>query len=246
MNMARKSIAAVLGPACLGVLLWPGPAAQAFVPACTEEVAAYYPAILRSDLSACQEVAQARPEPGIDVKAFVQRLDGTWELQFRTLHGINLEGRSRYHVEIETLADGRALGSAALLECLDARCERTRMSGAWTLELASGADRISLATRGKVLLPQSAGEVKVADEGATLSRFFQQEGVYVAVGDTGLNLAEKQKWDRVVVTERTLTYVNCSQGRVERYVKVSPSSLVDGTRVREMLQRTLVGQRLKD
>jgi hypothetical protein len=220
-----------------------GQRAFAFVPSCTEEVAANYPPMLRADLSACKVAADPKPEPNIDAKAFASNLAGTWVLQSRTIQGITIENKGRIHIEFDSVNQSGAVGAAVSLECVDAKCERTRVLGAWTITLMQEADRVALSTKGQTLEP-NAKVARAPSEDSTLSKFFHQSGVYVAIHEAAGKLAEQRKWDRVVMTDKTLTYLSCRNGQVDRYVKVSKASLVDGTPVRDVMKRNLLGRLL--
>lgn len=242
--MTRRSTALVLGSLLLlGVWLWDHARARASIPTCTDELAAAYPPMLRGDLSACRAPSDPKPQADIDLKKFATTLNGTWTLQSRTLQGISVEGKGRIHFELDDAAAAGAVGSAVALDCLDAECTRTRVAGAWSVGLAPVADsHIALTTTGRSLTPD-AKTASVANE-STQSKFFLQSGVYVAIDESGDKLAHERKWDRMVITDKTLSYVSCRDGRVERYRKSSSASLVDGTPVREFLKRTIVGQLL--
>ena len=67
----------------------------------------------------------------------------------------------------------------------------------------------------------------------------------MAIHESGGKLAAQGKWDRVVMTDKTLTYLSCRNGQVDRYVKVSKASLVDGTPVRDIMKRNLLGRLLE-
>ncbi|HVE83768.1 MAG TPA: hypothetical protein VND93_13000 [Myxococcales bacterium] len=243
--MTRTRLIAVLTTVGAGALLWSARPAQAFVPSCTTELSANYPPVLRADLSACKAQEAPKPSPAIDLKQFTEQLDGTWVLQSRTVQGITQPSNSRYHIEIDQLKNGGAVGSAVLLDCADADCTQSRVAGMWSLDLGATKDRIAVTTSGKVVMP-AGKEVKVAMDSTTLSKFFQQEGVFVALDkDVGPQLGDKRGWDRVVLTERTLTYISCADGRVDRFVKVSGSALVDGTPVRELQKTLVVGRMIK-
>jgi len=244
--MKRTRALAVLTMAAAGVLFLVSRSAQAVIPACNTELAANYPQALRGDLTACKAQVAPQPAATIDLKQFTETLDGTWVLLSRTVQGISQQGNSRYHIEIDQLKSGGAVGSAVLLECADAECSQSRVAGMWSLDLGATKDRIAVATQGKVMMPAGQSEVKVAMDQASVSRFFQQEGIYAALDKVGgPQLSDKRGWDRVILTEKTLTYISCAEGRVDRFVKVSPSAVVDGTPVRELQKNVLVGKVIK-
>lgn len=244
--MTRTKVLAVLTTGAAGLLFLVARPAQAVIPACSTELAANYPQALRADLTACKAQVAPQPAATIDLKQFTEQLDGTWVLQSRTIQGITQPGSSRYHIEIDQLKGGGAVGSAVLLECADAECTQSRVAGMWSLDLGASKDRIAVTTNGKVMMPAGQSEVKVAMDQTSVSKFFQQEGIYAAIDKTpGPQLSEKRGWDRVVLTEKTLTYISCVDGRVDRFVKVSPSAVVDGTPVRELQKNILVGKVIK-
>ena len=76
---------------------------------------------------------------------------------------------------------------------------------------------------------------------AARMKFFLQNGVYVALEEANPAQNAERKWDRVVLTERTLTYISCRNGRVDRYVKSSPKSQVGSMPVEEYLKKAVVG-----
>ena len=247
--------------------------ALAFVPSCTEEVAANYAPILRADLSACRVPAEPKPEPQLDLGSFADHLGGTWELQSRTVQGITIQGKSRMLVDIGKVSPTGATGSVAALDCVDRTCERTRLSGSWSLALASTGDRIALTTtaqdpqpRGKTAqtAPGGAWSLALASTGdrialtttaqdpqprgktaqtapvrqVTRSKFFLQSGVFVAIDEMpGSKLDEERKWDRIVLTDKTLTYISCREMRVDRYLKVSRSVIARGTPAQDVMKQ---------
>jgi hypothetical protein len=245
--MTRTKLTAVLSTAVgAGLLLWSARPAQAFVPACDTELAVNYSPVLRADLSVCKVKMDPQPAASIDLKHFTEQLDGTWVLQSRTIQGITQASHSRYHIEVDQQKGGGAQGTAMLLDCADAECAQSRVAGMWSLDFGATADRIALTARGKMVLPSGKAEVNVATQEASQSKFFQQEGVYVAMGnDVGALPGGQRAWDRVVLTEKTLTYISCADGRVDRFVKSSPSPLVDGKPVREMQKEVVVGRMIK-
>lgn len=230
--------AALLIPAVAGDAL-------AFVPACTEEVAAHYPPILRSDLSACSVPSEPEPAMGVVMKPFTQSFGGTWVLQARTVQGIVVKANSQIHVDLDHVGANGGQGASVILECADARCTNPTVVAGSTLDLELSGDRVVLTAQAPVV-PQ--GQMKTvarttgpATRAPAHLRFFLQAGVYVALDERDRGQAAERKWDRVVLTERTLTYISCKEGRIDRYVKSSPSSLVDGTPVQQFLKETGVG-----
>jgi hypothetical protein len=198
----------------------------AFVPACTEEVAAHYPPILRSDLSACSVASEPRPEPG---------------LQARTVHGIVVKANSRVHVDLDRVSDRGGQGASVTLECADASCTNPTLVAGSMLDFALTGDRVVLTTQAPVVekgLVSAAANTTPAT--AARFRFFQQAGVFVAIDERDRGQAAERKWDRVVLTDRTLTYISCKDGRVDRYVKSSPRSQISNTTVEQFLRQAQV------
>jgi hypothetical protein len=219
--------------------------ALAFVPACTEEVAAHYPPILRSDLSACSVPSEPKPELAMAMKPFVQSFGGTWVLQARTVQGIVVKANSQVHVDLDRVGANGGQGAFLTLECADARCTSPTVVAGSMLDLGMTGDRVVVAAQPPVvnqgLMKAAAGTPKPATQTPARFRFFQQAGVYVAIDERDRGQAAERKWDRVVLTERTLTYISCKDGRVDRYVKSSPRSQVGSTPVEQFLKQAVVG-----
>jgi hypothetical protein len=215
--------------------------ALAFVPSCTEEVAAHYPPILRSDLSACSVPSEPKPEAGIQVDSFAQSFGGTWVLQARTVHGIVVKANSRVHVALDDVGANGGRGAFLTLECPDANCTKPTVAAGSKLDLGVTGDRV-VVTSLPSLVNQGLIKAAATTTSANRFRFFRQAGVYVSIDERDRGQATERKWDRVVLTERTLTYISCKDGRVDRYVKSSPKSLVGSTPVEQFLQPTVIGK----
>jgi hypothetical protein len=238
----KKLIGALVLLSVSAMLLipWGAGDALAFVPACTEEVAAHYPPILRSDLSACSVPSEPKPEAGIQVAAFSQSFGGTWVLQARTVNGIVVKSNSRVHVDLDHVSANGGQGASLTLECPDANCSKPTVVAGSMLDLGVTDERV-VVTSLPPLVDQGMAKVAATNAPPPRFKFFQQAGVYVAIDERDRNQAAERKWDRVVLTERTLTYISCKDGRVDRYVKSSPKSLVGNTPVQQFLSRIVVG-----
>jgi hypothetical protein len=213
--------------------------AFAFVIPCTEEVAAHYPPILRSDLSACSVASDPKPEAGIAVESFAQSFGGTWTLQARTVHGIVVKANSRVHIDVARVGAKGGQGALVTLECSDASCSKPSVIAGSMLELGLADNRVVVTSQPPVV---NQGMIKAAATTPAVPRyrFFEQGGVYVAIDERDRAQAAERKWDRVVLTERTLTYVSCKDGRIDRYLKSSPKSLIGSTPVEQFLKQTAV------
>lgn len=223
MNLALRG-SWVVALACAALT---GGAAWAFVPSCEKELAAAYPPLLKGDLTACSEepslpLVTERAEAG----AFARRLNGTWELSMRTVHGINVDTATRtarLYFDLNN-AGPKLVGAALLIDRTSGEevASDVAATSYWNVGIRSDQPtRVNVSMTG-----QSLGGQHYALRDMRDASFMDYKNVFVALDQRGAN---GEAWDKVVVTERSLTYVSCKTGTIERYAKTSSERpLVDG------------------
>lgn len=234
----------------LGAALAGAATLSAFVPSAEKELAALYPPILRGDLSACSEPQpKVTPTRSLTAARFGQRLTGTWDLKSRTVNGITVSSPSRsarLYFDIppgtpqERGAGPHATGVALFIDRARTSPEPLgRPDGVaafWKVAVgARDAGRVSLRMTGEHVGSYRHARIRdIAD-----SAFFELKNVYVALDR---ELPAAKAWDKIVVTDKTMTHVSCEHGVVERYTKVSSQRpLVDGQSI-EASWRDLKGR----
>jgi hypothetical protein len=160
------------------------------------------------------------PDTQADLGEFAAQLNGTWKVRSRTHQGISeeVQGRSR-RLYFDLVPDdaGRIAGAALLVDRprQGAVPAGDAAAGFWQVALSrTGNGRIALALRGESL----GGYAVVRASARQEHQFFALDGVFVSLFDDAVQAPD---WDRIVVSDSTLTYVACGAGIVERYVKVS-------------------------
>jgi hypothetical protein len=214
--IGRRSIVPliVLAGASFGMV-----SARAFVPSCEKELAEAYPSLLKGDLSACNE--PAGPLPAVaraDLARFARQLQGTWRLDNRTIHGISIDtsGRqARIFFDLEAVQNARAVGTALLLDQPGTTWNGQASKAAfWGVGIGQpDAARVALRMKGEALGSYSYARIRDIDE----APFVYFKKGYVSWDRT----SSAPAWDKIVLLEGSLTYVSCSAGVVERYMKVS-------------------------
>lgn len=226
MTSSRKwTLALTLGGALVGAS-----SLAAFVPSAEKELAALYPPILRGDLSACNgQQPKVTPTAQLTAARFGGRLHGTWDLTSRTVNGITVSSpirTARLYFDIPAGAAPQANGVAMLIDRARASggsVGRDGVAAFWNVKVgARDAGRVGLRMIGEQV--GSYRYTRIRD--LTDSAFFELKNVFVALDR---DLPAAKAWDKIVVTEKTMTYVSCENGVVERYVKLSSERpLVDG------------------
>jgi hypothetical protein len=191
-------------------------------------LAAAYPPLLKGDLTACNAEPGAPPTTTNRAEAgtFAQRLNGTWELAMRTVNGINVDTATRTgRLYFDLANSGPRLVGAALL--IDRTHDEELASDAagtsyWAVGIQNGnTNRVNVSMKG-----ESLGGSHNALRDMRDASFMDYKNVFVALGQSS---ASGEAWDKVIVTERSLTYVSCKTGTIERYTKTSSERpLVDG------------------
>ena len=206
-----------------GVLVFSGLTAIsvfAFVPTSEEELEQGYRPILRSDLSACgREKRMAQVGTRADAAEFGSRLHGMWALRQFTVDGVTVEEMPRsaqLYFDIK-LTGTSGTGSALFIEHDRPQLQlaSTRRSGGdaafWTIVIGQPDMRsVSLVMKGDARSGLALSTQKASFSGL--------HNMFVAIDATG---PENSDWDRIVLSERSLTYVSCKRNVVQRYTKMS-------------------------
>lgn len=224
-----------------GFAWFQGRAVYGFVPSCEKEISQYYPPALKGDLSACAAKPPAfKPTAAADAGKFTHRLNGSWELKMRTVHGIVAETKqmsAKMYFDLSADPAGRISGAALLLESpngtgiLKASTTKPTALGFWDIagsqhgKLALSVDMAGAA--GNRYDPAGIRDVKGA-------LFSELDNVFVSAEKASPNPAS---WDRVILADNVLIYVSCKQGMVERYAKASNQKpLVEGLNIKAYWQ----------
>lgn len=235
---SRILLAAVL-MGCLG-----GASVYGFVISCEEEIAQAYPSALKADLGACSDpAARVVPSSSADVAKFTNRLNGTWTLRSRTIQGIAVQTETRtskLYFDLDS-ANGQVSGAALLL---DGNKDKTvkasdSFAGFWNLSASRQQNgRIVLSMAG-----QSVGSyAHVRARESEQHEFFEQDNVFVSTFGEGEMAGA---WDRIVVMENSLTFISCTDGVVERFVKVSGQKpTVEGASIQKHWQDVKDGRKV--
>lgn len=191
----------------------------AFVPSAKKELAALYPPLLRGDLSACSNKPTIAGTVATDKSKFVQRLQGTWELRSRTVRGITVNSKeriARLYFDMNPSA-----GSALLIDRHRSMPENELTPGDqavaafWTVGVEQKNPRlVALTMRGESIGSYTYARIRDLEG----TDFFERRNVFVAIDRATPGASG---WDKIVVTERSMTYVSCQQGIVELYAKLS-------------------------
>ncbi len=216
---------------------------QAFTPTCESELAQAYPAYLKADLSVCSDAAaKASPNDPASLERFGTNLNGSWTLRSRTVQGVPVATETRaarlyFNMPRGT---GEITGDAMLvLAGLAATAVPPEKPEAafWSIQLAqTSLNRLAMTARGHALGPVLQARTREVSG----IEFFEKSGVFASVMP---KTSESGRWDRIVLSEDSLTYVSCVDGIVERYAKVSSQApVVDGVSLREYWFR-LSGER---
>jgi hypothetical protein len=213
----------------------------AFVPSAEKELARLYPPILRGDLSACTASASTAPSTAASMPKFVRRMNGTWELRSRTVHGITVsssERVARLYVDMNVPSAAQAAGAALLVDRpragsdLRPFTEGEGVAAFWAVDIGQkGRTRVSLTMTGQAVGSHANSRIRNIQD----SRFFELKDVFVAVDRQA---PASSAWDKIVLTERSMTYVSCENGVVERYTKVSSQKpVIEGLSLERSWQR---------
>ena len=246
---------AVLGAGCSQ---GPAPATAADPPAAQSPVAkaSEAPAVQEtrfedlgpSDLSICsRKAAPGTPKSTPDLAEFARLLNGTWKLSNRTIRGLTIDTNTFFYFDLPSAGQKEVKGTAMLIDygnlsVLDpmnfsAAClADATVEAMWDVEIGrKDPASVSLVMAGEYF--GSYGDF-LKGVTATESSSFSQYGQGFLSGKLttpgGGQGVEDDVWDRIGLSEGTLTYVSCQGGYVERYLKISDERpLVEGMSLRE-------------
>ena len=208
----------------------------AFVPSAKKELSALYPPILRGDLSACSAKAAVAPTATAARSKFVQRLQGTWELKSRTVQGITVNSSERlarlYFDLIAPVGAALLIDRSRSVSDADLSPGDQAIAAFWTVGVAQRDKQlVALTMRGESVGSYIYARVRNLED----SRFFEHKNVFVAIDKESPGAIG---WDKIVLTEKSMTYVSCEQGIVELYAKVSNRQpLVAGLTLQDSWER---------
>lgn len=217
-----------------GAVLMAAGGALAFTPTCESELAQAYPAFLKADLTVCADAsARQSPNEPASVERFAASLNGSWTLRSRTVQGVPVASETRAASLYFNMPRGdRELAGEAMLVLAgsdDTVVAQTRPEAAfWTIQLEqASSNRVSLSAHGRALGSVLQARTREVSE----IKFFEKSGVFASVMP---QTPAAGRWDRIVLSDDSLTYISCAEGIVERYVKISSESpLVEGVSLRE-------------
>jgi len=222
--------------------------ALAYVPTCEQQLAAAYPKALRADLSACDGAEFVEAESPVDRARFATRLNGTWALKNWTVHGVTgpeLPRSARLYFDVAA-SGGSVEGSALFIErgvgglvpvAAGGGAERTLAF--WTIGIGQEEKRlVTLVMKGD---PRSSVR-SVDPQLSNATRFSALADVFVGI-DAGA--VSSRAWDRIVMSQGSLSYVSCQRGIVQRYTKISDEQpLVEGLTLAAYWERLKGSRRL--
>lgn len=191
-----------------------------------------------SDLSVCRAGAVTlEAADDVDLRAFARRLHGTWLLRTRTIQGLTIDTNSRFYfdLDLEGATAGRATGTALMIDrgnlgVMDPlgackACEADASLGAlWTVEIEAPEQgrQVSLRMHGEYL--GSYGDFRKGVTATEQTTFFRHRDAYFAgnlTSPAGGQGMPDDVWERIGLTEDTLTYVSCRGGYIDRFEKLS-------------------------
>ena len=197
-----------------------------------------------ADLSVCRETGVTWPAGDeIDVRDFTNRLQGTWELHYRTIQGVTIDTDSYFYFDLQARDAQAAQGTALMLDRgnlgnMDplAKCKACLADAAvgalWKVKIAREKDRprVTLVMDGDYL--GSYGEFVKGMRHTETTTFARYGDVYLAgklTSPSGVEGGPDDVWDRISLTDDVLTYVSCRGGFIDRFVKRSSARpRVDG------------------
>ena len=226
-------------------LCLPGVALFATIPSCQKEMATLYPKAMTPDLSVCgASDTKFKATAPADISKFGKRLNGTWELNMRTVQGITIDTQgslARLYFDMSPAADGKVSGAALQVE-QPKEATMQRVSTPKLQALGFWEMAISLKNKMSLSLGMSEGASGFYESPAVTALkeadFAELQNTFVSI-----NKAPKSEgWDRVILGDNVLLYVSCRRGIIERYVRVSSETpQVDGMPVKAYWQK-LKGQ----
>jgi hypothetical protein len=228
------------------------PAAQSSVAQTSEPAAAQesrYEDLGPSDLSICSRKAApgSTPKSTPDLAEFARQLNGTWKLSNRTIRGLTIDTNTFFYFDLPSTSQAEVKGTAMLIDygnlsVLDpmnfaAAClADATVEAMWDVQIGRKEPAsVSLVMNGEYF--GSYGDFLKGIH-ATESSVFAQFGQGFLSGKLttpgGGQGVEDDVWDRIGLSAGTLTYVSCTGGYVERYVKISDERpLIEGMSLRE-------------
>lgn len=211
-----------------------------FVPSCEKELASLYPPALKADLSACAMARPTvKPTAAADIGKFAKRLNGTWELKMRTIQGITSDTRqlsAKLYFDIAPGTGSSLAGNALLLE--QPKQETITRVSTPRKDSALAFWDVTVAQKGKMALSfgMSEGAGSKAPGGVARS---VKEAEFAELDSVFVSVANREAWDRIIVSDTALIYVSCQRGVIERYAKVSGQKpQVDGLPVKTYWQKS--------
>jgi hypothetical protein len=207
-----------------------------FVISATGDLDGELPFAFRSDLSGCEsELARVAEVEPADAEQFSRRLEGAWKLKTLTVSGkpTRPERTARLYFDFgakeATQYAGAALRIEGEISYAPAVSEATTF---WEVVVRQPASRnVALDMTGQALF----GDSLVRQRNLKSRGFTQLAGAFAA---QPVEDGPKGRWDKVVLTKTSLTYVSCEDQVVERYVKTTDQRpLVAGMEIRELWEK---------